>query len=117
MRMAEPHDRAIFLVIARAGVPAMGVRIGAQLRHAERQRRAGKGMAVAAGADDEIGLADGKRAALAHGARAERKSGVSGKGVTVRVELGGHCIMKNKMSIAIKMTFLSSHIYLTNNKL
>src|SRR3546814_7050857 len=47
MRMAEPHDRAIFLVIARAGVPAMRVRIGAQLRHAERQRRAGKGMAVA----------------------------------------------------------------------
>src|SRR3546814_6125591 len=55
---------------SRAGVPAMGVRIGAQLRHAERQRRAGKGMAVAAGADEEIGLADGKRAALAHGARA-----------------------------------------------
>src|SRR3546814_2870094 len=48
----------------------MRVRIGAQLRHAERQRRAGKGMAVAAGADEEIGLADGKRAALAHGARA-----------------------------------------------
>src|SRR3546814_4162003 len=63
---------------SRAGVPAMRVRIGAQLRHAERQRRAGKGMAVAAGADEEIGLADGKRAALAHGARAaggeDRKS-------------------------------------------
>src|SRR3546814_12912803 len=72
MRMAEPHDRAIFLVIARAGVPAMGVRIGAQLRHAERQRRAGTGMAVAAGADEEIGLAAGKRAALAHGTRAAR---------------------------------------------
>src|SRR3546814_5058409 len=77
MRMAEPHDRAIFLVIARAGVPAMGVRIGAQLRHAERQRRAGKGMAVAAGADEEIGLADGKRAALAHGARARSEEPTS----------------------------------------
>src|SRR3546814_9355930 len=91
MRMAEPHDRAIFLVIARAGVPAMRVRIGAQLRHAERQRRAGKGMAVAAGADEEIGLADGKRAALAHGRSEEHTSELQS---LMRISYAVFCLKK-----------------------
>src|SRR3546814_7887074 len=39
MGMAEPHDRAILLMIARTRVPAVRIGIGAQLRHPERQRR------------------------------------------------------------------------------
>ena len=55
MGMAEPHDRAVAMVITRAGRPPLDIGIGAELDHAERQRRAGIGMPVAARADQQIG--------------------------------------------------------------
>src|SRR4051812_13473481 len=44
------------MVVARAGVPARNIRIGAELHHAERNRCARKGMTVAAGPDERINV-------------------------------------------------------------
>src|SRR3546814_10507121 len=47
--------------VCSSDLPAVRIGIGAQLRHPERQRRAGKGMAVPAGANEQIGLAGRRR--------------------------------------------------------
>src|SRR3546814_6657715 len=66
---------AILLMIARSGVPAVGVRIGAQLRHAEGERGAGEGVPVPARADEEIGFARAERRVAREARAADRECG------------------------------------------
>ena len=51
VRVAEPEDRAVGIVVPRAGIPSLDAGVGAQLDHAERHGRPGIGVAVAAGAE------------------------------------------------------------------
>ena len=78
MGVAEPHDRAVAMMIARAGIPALDIGIGAELNHAEGQDRARIGMTIAAGADEQIGTRDRHR----HGGRdaPDRETGERGPG-------------------------------------
>ena len=55
MRVREAHDRRVAVMVARAVRPVLGIGVGADLHHAERHGRAGIGMAVAAGADPQVG--------------------------------------------------------------
>ena len=90
VRLAEAGDRGVAAVIARAPVPALGVRVGARLHHAERHRSPRVRVAVAAGADRGIGPGQrvdrtrrGRRMGGSRrtcGCRRRRRSGGGGSG-------------------------------------
>ena len=54
MSVTETHDRAVVDVIAGAVVPIADSSVGTQLHHAEGDSSPGKGVAVAAGADEDV---------------------------------------------------------------
>ena len=84
VRVGEAHDRAVLVVVARAGVPVRVVGVGAQLHHAEGPRGGRRGVAVIAGADEHVdvagealvrGNARGQGLARGAGAAGQRQAG------------------------------------------
>ncbi len=57
VRVREAEDAVVVEVIAGTSVPAFEARVGAELHHAERHARTGERVAVAAGADERIDVA------------------------------------------------------------
>ncbi len=57
MRVTEPVDRRIRVVIARATIPACEPRVGTELDHPERNDRTRERMTMTTGADEWIDVA------------------------------------------------------------
>ena len=79
MRMAEPHDRRVGAVIARTRIPALDIGVGAELHHPERQRRTRIGVAMTAGADEQIGRRRLERSGGEGDARGQRERTATGE--------------------------------------